>query len=85
MFMKQRLAKAAKENSGHRLKLLDAFQDTTKGFFIHAAQAFIPIGLPLLVTFFITSLGMILFDRMWEKLPLDHPAVFLEPGFGSKQ
>jgi membrane protease YdiL (CAAX protease family) len=43
---------------------------------INTAQAFIPVGSPLLVTFAFVATGMIFLDRMWEKLPSDHPAVY---------
>jgi hypothetical protein len=54
--------------------------------FTHAAtntvQAFIPIKdmQSLYLTLFIAVLVLILVDRMWEKLPPDHPAVYREPG-----
>jgi len=53
--------------------------------FAHAAtntiQAFIPVQniLSLYLTLFVTVLVLILVDRMWQKLPSDHPAVYREP------
>jgi membrane protease YdiL (CAAX protease family) len=53
--------------------------------FTHAAtntvQAFIPIQSmqSLFLTLFIAVLVMILVDRMWKKLPSDHPAVYRSP------
>lgn len=55
----------------------------------HAAantvQAFIsmPDGRVLLSTCLVIVLVMILSDRMWKKLPADHPAVFQATGIGS--
>jgi len=51
----------------------------------HAAwntgAAFIPIkdGLILYPTSFIVVIVMVLVDRMWKKLPSDHPAVYISP------
>jgi membrane protease YdiL (CAAX protease family) len=51
----------------------------------HAAtntvQAFIPVQniLSLYLTLFVVALILILADRMWKKLPSDHPAVFRSP------
>jgi membrane protease YdiL (CAAX protease family) len=53
--------------------------------FTHAAantvQAFIPIqNIPsLYLTLFVAVLVLILVDRMWKKLPSDHPAIYQEP------
>lgn len=50
--------------------------------FTHAAantvQAFIPVQniLSLYLTLFVAALVLILVDRMWKKLPSDHPAVY---------
>ena len=52
--------------------------------FAHAAtntaQAFISLPeIPsLYLTLFVAVLALILFDRMWKKLPPDHPAVYQE-------
>ena len=52
--------------------------------FTHAAtntvQAFIPNSDLLLLTLSIAVLVLILVDRMWKKLPPDHPAVVPMPG-----
>jgi membrane protease YdiL (CAAX protease family) len=44
----------------------------------NTAQAFIPVQdvQSLYLTLFVAVLLLILFDRMWKKLPSDHPAVF---------
>jgi len=46
---------------------------------INTVQAFIPIGDLLLLTLSVAALVMIIADRMWEKLPPDHPAVYRSP------
>jgi membrane protease YdiL (CAAX protease family) len=51
----------------------------------HAAtntvQAFIPVQniLSLYLTLFVAVLALMVVDRMWKKLPSDHPAVYREP------
>ena len=47
---------------------------------INSAFAFISIldGQALKLTWFVVALVMIVVDRMWEKLPPDHPAVYQE-------
>jgi len=53
--------------------------------FTHAAtntaQAFIPVQSiqSLYLTLFVAALVLILVDRMWKKLPPDHPAVYRSP------
>ena len=53
--------------------------------FTHAAtntvQAFIPIQSmqSLYLALFVAALVLILIDRMWKKLPSDHPVVYHEP------
>ena len=51
--------------------------------FTHAAtntaQAFIPICDSLILTLSVAVLVVILVDRMWKKLPPDHPAVYRSP------
>ena len=48
---------------------------------VNTAQAFIPLqGIwGLILTWSVAALVMILVDRMWKKLPSDHPAVFQAP------
>jgi membrane protease YdiL (CAAX protease family) len=48
---------------------------------MNTAEAFIPIrdGLILYLIFFVAALVMILADRMWKKLPSNHPAVYRLP------
>jgi uncharacterized protein len=47
----------------------------------NTAEAFIPVrdGQVLSLIFLVTALVMILADRMWKKLPSDHPAVYPSP------
>jgi len=56
--------------------------------FTHAAtntvQAFIPMSGMLLLTLSVAALVLIFVDKMWKKLPSDHPAVFRMPGFKSE-
>jgi len=49
---------------------------------INTAFAFTSIldGRVLTLTWFVVALLMIVADRMWKKLPPDHPAVYTEPG-----
>ncbi|NQU29469.1 MAG: hypothetical protein HQ525_02260, partial [Anaerolineae bacterium] len=44
-------------------------------------QAFVPIQdmRSLFLTLFIAVVVLILVDRMWEKLPADHPVVYRLP------
>ena len=48
---------------------------------INTAFAFVSIldGQALKLTWFVVALVMIVVDRMWKKLPPDHPAVYREP------
>lgn len=48
---------------------------------LNTAQAFIPFRdiRSLYPTLFIAALVLVLADRMWKKLPTDHPAVYWEP------
>jgi len=50
----------------------------------HAAtntvQAFFPMSNMLLITLTVATLVLILVDRMWKRLPPDHPAVYRNPG-----
>jgi len=46
----------------------------------NTAQAFIPAYDLLILTLSITVLLMIFLDRMWERLPSKHPAVYHHPG-----
>jgi len=50
----------------------------------NTAEAFIPTqdGQVLYLTCLVTALVMILADRMWKKLPSDHPAVYRDPALG---
>jgi len=49
----------------------------------HAAtntvQAFVPNWGPLILVLSVTVVVLILVDRMWQKLPLNHPAVYQPP------
>lgn len=46
----------------------------------NTAAAFVPLqGQGLYLTFLVAALVMILVDRMWRKLPPDHPAVYRSP------
>ena len=44
----------------------------------NTAQAFIPTCALLILTLSVSVLVMIFVDRMWKKLPPDHPAVYKE-------
>lgn len=50
----------------------------------HAAtntvQAFVPMGNIFIVILVVTILLMVVTDRMWERLPSDHPAVYRSQG-----
>jgi len=50
----------------------------------HAAtntvQAFVPMGDVFFVILVVTILVVVVIDRMWERLPSDHPAVYHEQG-----
>jgi membrane protease YdiL (CAAX protease family) len=50
----------------------------------HAAtntiQPFVPMGDIFFLILFITTLVLVVIDRMWEQLPSDHPAVFRQQG-----
>lgn len=46
---------------------------------INTVQAFVPNWGPLFLVLSVAALVLILVDRMWEKLPSDHPAVFRDP------
>lgn len=52
----------------------------------NTAAAFIPLqGQGLYVTFLVAALVMILIDRMWKKLPPNHPAVYRSPEHAAQQ
>jgi hypothetical protein len=46
---------------------------------INTVQAFVPNWGPLLLVFMTAALLVVLIDRMWKKLPRDHPAVYQSP------
>jgi hypothetical protein len=46
---------------------------------MNTVQAFAPFGNLLLPVLSVAALVMILGDRMWKRLPSDHPAVHREP------
>jgi hypothetical protein len=50
---------------------------------LNTVQAFTPFGSMLLPVLSVAALVMILFDRMWVKLPPDYPAVYRQPGTGN--
>jgi len=45
---------------------------------LNTVQAFAPFGNMLFLLLSVVALGVILVDRMWKKLPPDHPAVYRE-------
>jgi membrane protease YdiL (CAAX protease family) len=47
---------------------------------LNTVQAFASFGDMLILVLAIATLVIILVDRMWKKLPTDHPAVYREPG-----
>jgi membrane protease YdiL (CAAX protease family) len=47
---------------------------------MNTVQAFAPFGNLLLPVLSAAALVMILVDRMWKRLPPDHPAVYRKPG-----
>lgn len=55
----------------------------------HAAtntiQPFVPMGDMFFLVLFVTTLVMVLVDRMWKRLPSDHPAVYRNPFRGSSE
>ena len=46
---------------------------------LNTVQAFVPNWGPLFVVLSVAALVVISLDRMWKKLPSDHPAVFRDP------
>jgi len=46
---------------------------------LNTVQAFVPNWGPLLLVLSVTAVVVILVDRMWQKLPLNHPAVYQSP------
>jgi membrane protease YdiL (CAAX protease family) len=46
---------------------------------MNTVQAFAPFGSLLFLVLSVAALVMILVDRMWKRLPPDHPAVYQEP------